>query len=68
MIPAAEVSSESGEPAAEILVFDTGPLIHFARQSWLGVLKAVVADRMALIPDVVVDELTNSAYRFRLGV
>lgn len=26
----------------DILVFDTGPLNHFARESWLGVLKAVV--------------------------
>jgi predicted nucleic acid-binding protein len=42
----------------EVLVFDTGPLSHFARQSWLGVLKAVVGDRTAIIPDVVVDELT----------
>jgi hypothetical protein len=41
----------------EILVFDTGPLSHFARQNWLGVLKAIVGDRRALIPDVVVDEL-----------
>lgn len=63
-------SSASGEPA-EILVFDPSPLIHFARQSWLGVLKSVVGDRMALIPDVVVDELTNSAamdYRVRAAL
>ncbi len=45
----------------EILVFDTGPLSHFARQSWLGVLKAVVGERQALIPDVVVDELSQGA-------
>jgi len=29
----------------EILIFDTGPLSHFARQNWLGVLKAVVGVR-----------------------
>lgn len=45
----------------EILVFDTGPLSHFARQNWLGVLKAVVGDRRALIPDVVVAELQDGA-------
>ena len=47
----------------EILVFDTGPLSHFAKQNWLGVLKAVVGDRQALIPDVVVQELTEGARR-----
>jgi predicted nucleic acid-binding protein len=41
----------------QILVFDTGPLSAWACENWLGVLKAVVADRTALIPDVVVDEL-----------
>ena len=45
----------------EILVFDTGPLSHFARQNWLGVLKAVVGHRRALIPDVVVAELVVGA-------
>jgi predicted nucleic acid-binding protein len=47
----------------DILVFDTGPLSHFARQNWLGVLKAVVGDRRAIIPDVVVDELCDGAAR-----
>ncbi len=40
-----------------VFVFDTSPLAHFARQGWLGVLKAVVGNRTALVPDVVVDEL-----------
>lgn len=48
---------------ADILVFDTGPLCHFACQSWLGVLKAVVGDRTAVIPDVVVDELQFGSSR-----
>ncbi len=47
----------------EVLVFDTGPLSHFARHNWLGVLKAVVGDRTAVIPDVVVDELRTGAAR-----
>ena len=49
--------------ADEILVFDTGPLRHFAQQNWLGVLKAVVGNRTAVIPDVVVDELRMGAAR-----
>jgi predicted nucleic acid-binding protein len=40
-----------------VLVFDTGPLNHFARANWLGVLKAVVGSRLAVIPDLVADEL-----------
>ena len=43
--------------AEEILVFDTGPLSHFALADWLGVLKAVVGGRQAVVPDVVADEL-----------
>jgi predicted nucleic acid-binding protein len=50
-------------PVAEVLVFDTGPLSHFARQNWLGLLKAVVGERTAVIPDVVVDELRAGATR-----
>jgi hypothetical protein len=34
-------------------VFDTGQLSHFAKKQWLGVLRAVVNDRDALIPDLV---------------
>ena len=48
-----------GEQPVETLVFDTSPLTHFARQNWLGVLKAVVGQRKAPIPDVVVDEDDN---------
>nr|MDT0661669.1 nucleotide-binding protein [Micromonospora sp. DSM 115978] len=56
-----EPTPSPGERPAEILVFDTSPLTHFARQNWLGVLKAVVGERQALIPDVVVDELRQIA-------
>jgi len=48
---------------SEILVFDTGPLSHFASEGWLGVLKAVVGERTALIPDVVLAEITVGARR-----
>lgn len=47
----------------QILVFDTGPLCHIALEGWLGVLKAVVGERTALVPDVVVDELRAGAGR-----
>jgi predicted nucleic acid-binding protein len=40
-----------------VLVFDAGPLIVFAKSGWLGVLKALVGERTALVPDVVIDEL-----------
>jgi hypothetical protein len=40
-----------------VLVLGTGPLSHFALADWLGVLKAVIGDRTALIPDVVAAEL-----------
>lgn len=40
-------------------VLDTGPLSHFARAQWLGVLKAVLTDSRVLIPDVVKAELRD---------
>lgn len=49
----------------ELLVFDTGPLCHFAQENWLGVLKAVVGKRTAVIPDVVAEELRIGAARDR---
>ncbi len=47
----------------EILVFDTGPLSHFALADWLGVLKAVVGKRVAVIPDTVAVELRAGGAR-----
>lgn len=41
----------------ETLIFDTGPLSHFARADLLGVLKIVVGERRAIIPDAVATEL-----------
>ena len=49
--------------AATVLVFDTGPLTHFAKENWLGVLKAVVGKRRAVVPDVVMDELQQAGVR-----
>jgi predicted nucleic acid-binding protein len=43
--------------STDVLVFDTGPLSHFAQQGWLGILRLVIGDRTAVIPDTVVDEL-----------
>ena len=43
-------------------MFDTGPLSHFARARWLGVLEAVVGDRRAVIPEAVVTELQLGAH------
>lgn len=43
--------------APEVLVFDTGPLSHIARQSWLGPLRFIVGDRCAVVPDTVTAEL-----------
>lgn len=40
-------------------VLDTGPLSHFARSQWLGVLKAVLHDAQVVVPDVVDAELRN---------
>lgn len=43
----------------ETYILDTGPLSHFARSQWLGVLKAVLQEDRVVIPDVVADELHN---------
>ncbi|WP_020573956.1 hypothetical protein [Actinopolymorpha alba] len=44
---------------APTYVIDTGPLSHFARGQWLGVLKVVLQDTRVVIPDVVETELCN---------
>ncbi|QTX04325.1 nucleotide-binding protein [Agromyces archimandritae] len=50
----------SGE-VAEPWIFDTGPLSHFAKAGWLGLLKLIATDHPVLIPDVVLDELKRGA-------
>jgi predicted nucleic acid-binding protein len=47
----------------DVVVFDTGPLSHFALAGWLGLLKAVVDGRAAVVPDVVAAELRAGAVR-----
>ena len=46
----------------DTLVFDTGPLSHFARADLLGVLKLVVGKHRAIMPQAVVDELKEGLY------
>jgi len=41
------------------LVFDTGPMRHFALRGWLGVLKFVAAERRVVIPESVAVELNE---------
>ena len=38
-------------------VFDTGPLSHFAKAQWLGVLKPITSEVRCVVPDTVVAEL-----------
>ncbi len=45
-------------------VLDTGPLSHFARSQWLGVLKVVLKGARVLIPDVVEAELRTGVATF----
>lgn len=47
-----------------VYVLDTGPLSHFAKAQWLGVLKVVLKDHRVLIPDVVAEELRNGSGRY----
>ncbi|GHJ10325.1 hypothetical protein TPA0907_46920 [Micromonospora humidisoli] len=42
------------------LVFDTGPLRHFAQQGWLGVLRFLAEDRPVYVPDSVERELQRA--------
>jgi predicted nucleic acid-binding protein len=46
----------------DALVFDTGPLRHFAGQSWLGVLKFLAGDRDVIIPESVERELKKQSH------
>jgi predicted nucleic acid-binding protein len=44
----------------DALVFDTGPVRHFAIQGWLGVLRFLAAERPVYIPDSVERELNQA--------
>lgn len=51
------------------LVFDTGPLSHFAQAGWLGILRHILGNRRAVIPETVVAELrTGVASRPHLSL
>lgn len=43
------------------LVFDTGPIRHFAEQGWLRVLQVLAGDRRVVIPESVGVEIQNQA-------
>ncbi len=45
------------------IVFDTGPLSHFSKEGWLGILRFCVGSQRAVIPDTVVQELTRESHR-----
>lgn len=44
---------------ADALVFDTGPLRHFAEEGWLRVLHFLAAERAVVIPESVERELNH---------
>lgn len=44
------------------LVFDTGPMRHFAQHGWLGVLKFLAGDRPVLIPESVEAEIRRQTH------
>lgn len=46
----------------DALVFDTGPLRHFAIQGWLRVLHFLAGDRPILVPESVERELRRQAH------
>lgn len=45
----------------EPLVFDTGPLRHFAQQQWLAALRFITSGRQVVIPESVERELRQQA-------
>lgn len=47
---------------ARTLVFDTGPLRHFALRGWLAVLKFVADDRRVVIPESVEYEVQHQRH------
>lgn len=46
------------------VVFDTGPLRHFAEQGWLQILAFLFAGREVLIPESVERELRDQAHTY----
>ncbi|MEU4834324.1 hypothetical protein [Streptosporangium sp. NPDC023615] len=50
--------------SSDAMVFDTGPLRHFAVHGWLGVLKFLAGERPVIIPESVERELKNQAHDY----
>lgn len=48
----------------DALVFDTGPLSHFAEAGWLKILHALAGDRPVLMPEVVQREIAESVHTY----
>lgn len=48
------------DPVSPLWVVDTGPLSHFARAGWLGVLRLLAPTNTILIPDLVADEIRQA--------
>lgn len=46
------------------LVFDTGPLSHFAQAGWLKILEVLAGDREVLVPEVVSDEIKTATHTY----
>jgi len=44
-------------------IFDTGPLSHFAKAGWLGLLKLIAGNHPVIIPDVVHNEILSGSAR-----
>lgn len=48
---------------SDVLVFDTGPLLHFAKCSWVGILKYLTRDRTVVVPQHVHVELKQKSHQ-----
>lgn len=49
---------------SETLVFDEGPLSHFAESGWLKILETIADDRAILIPQLVDDEISRATHAY----
>ena len=47
-----------------MLVFDTGPLSHFAEADWLKILRDIAGNRDAVVPEVVHQEIAEAAHQY----
>lgn len=57
------VDTQLSEPTNYPWIFDSGPLSHFAKAGWLGLLKHMAGEHPVLIPDVVHAEVMRGADR-----